>query len=618
MVRDLDGDGQNEIIIATESKLMVLESTKGGRKENGEAERLPVKVETPLRRASSSVVGRRPVLVETGYLEGKQEGKIRQQVIVVLTDGFVLLCFDHKLELLWESTVVEVPAELYFREAAIFIHPSRMNLHDKGVVVVATNLAVKSVSEHFADENNLSKYELLKRAQYLLKIEKENERVNELVDHFSYHAFDGKTGGLRWKHERGDFLTSPLRAALREEVKEKRGKEEGGERSEERLKESLLNYKQHVVNNMEGLHFGEHEWKVFKEDIILQLPLFWNNRDDTLLYSAHFERRKETGVTPNKKSPWSASSLGLPKKLQSFHSLSQRWHSPYPPNDKVLQDKEEKPNVLVAKNSGGVEVVHLYTGRPLCHLPLPTKEGKVSYDDINHDNVIDQILLLSKNNKFCSVKILSGFPSMSEIFHFTHICSPSSLLASLFSTKQPGELEKGEEEEGSLVDAVTPLSLSFQDSSTLIFFFVSKGVVSCVDEGGRQVWSVQTNSNWKLSSPFVESELASLSSFRLSHSLLQDHTLLLALGSSHLSVLHAREGTLLAEEELSFPPILKPTIGDWNNDGINDLIISTPYSFEGFSLQVVQSTSLFPLLIALFLSFSVISLLFSHQSKKLN
>ena len=60
------------------------------------------------------------------------------------------------------------------------------------------------------------------KAKLLLKIEKEQERLNELIDHFSYHAFDGRTGALRWKHERDDFLESPLRKALKDEIKKKK------------------------------------------------------------------------------------------------------------------------------------------------------------------------------------------------------------------------------------------------------------------------------------------------------------------------------------------------------------------------------------------------------------
>lgn len=59
------------------------------------------------------------------------------QVIVVLTDGWTVLCFDSHLRLLWESTVQDKhKTRFYFEEAAIAILPNVIESGDKGCVIV--------------------------------------------------------------------------------------------------------------------------------------------------------------------------------------------------------------------------------------------------------------------------------------------------------------------------------------------------------------------------------------------------------------------------------------------------------------------------------------------------
>lgn len=52
------------------------------------------------------------------------------------------------------------------------------------------------------------------------------------------------------------------------------------------------------------------------------------------------------------------------------------------------EDTIEKPNVIVVKNNRGIEVLHLYSGRPLCALELAPEN---LYADINSDGVIDKV-----------------------------------------------------------------------------------------------------------------------------------------------------------------------------------------------------------------------------------
>ena len=49
--------------------------------------------------------GRRPVALSTASLSEPKEGELPQQSIVVVTNGWTVLCYNHKLRLQWESSV---------------------------------------------------------------------------------------------------------------------------------------------------------------------------------------------------------------------------------------------------------------------------------------------------------------------------------------------------------------------------------------------------------------------------------------------------------------------------------------------------------------------------------
>ena len=145
----MDGDGENEIIVATDQKLMILDPNVAN-KNDDQFKRIGIKREVTFKTSTSSIVGRRPLKMESGYLEITQEGKTRKKVIVILTDGYVLLCFNHNLKLIWETTIDHLPPDVYFKEIAIAITPSKIRVNDKGLVVVGNTLVLKKLAEHFA------------------------------------------------------------------------------------------------------------------------------------------------------------------------------------------------------------------------------------------------------------------------------------------------------------------------------------------------------------------------------------------------------------------------------------------------------------------------------------
>lgn len=50
--------------------------------------------------------GRRPVAMAAGFVDRTQKhGEIRKQVLVVVTSGWSVMCFDHNLKKLWENNM---------------------------------------------------------------------------------------------------------------------------------------------------------------------------------------------------------------------------------------------------------------------------------------------------------------------------------------------------------------------------------------------------------------------------------------------------------------------------------------------------------------------------------
>lgn len=49
--------------------------------------------------------GRRPVAMATGYIDRYKIGLPQKQVLVVVTSGWFVMCFDSNLQKLWENNL---------------------------------------------------------------------------------------------------------------------------------------------------------------------------------------------------------------------------------------------------------------------------------------------------------------------------------------------------------------------------------------------------------------------------------------------------------------------------------------------------------------------------------
>lgn len=150
LVADVDGDGQNELIVATRDPgIRIMRVPRSMKLREDDPPPAPVIASATLLSFTRVAKGRHPVALSSGYIDPfRSDGPPRKQVIVVVTEDWTVLCFSHTLDLLWETTVAHLQdtlglGALYHREIAVRVVPTPIRDGDKGVVVVAGSLELR-------------------------------------------------------------------------------------------------------------------------------------------------------------------------------------------------------------------------------------------------------------------------------------------------------------------------------------------------------------------------------------------------------------------------------------------------------------------------------------------
>lgn len=263
IITDLDGDNTNEIVLITRTPTLQILRLKTPTASNdaltGEWEHLDVISETSLLQNLVLKSGRQAIAMATGYIHPYSDTTNRQQIIVVVTEGWNILVYNSALTLLWTHNVETDLSMSYLAEVSIMILPEKMHTGDTGSVIIGGRLAhlkdlsayhghVESDDEygeefrsddeehpdgHIHDESNAEDLELEdEHTETLLK----DHRIFDRASHFSYYAFEGLTGALRWKHESGDFVVESEAAD--------------------------------ILRPQHDAHGGQVDWRVYRESIV--------------------------------------------------------------------------------------------------------------------------------------------------------------------------------------------------------------------------------------------------------------------------------------------------------------------------------------------------------------
>eukprot|EP00271_Cylindrocystis_brebissonii_P005161 TRINITY_DN17107_c0_g1_i1.p1 TRINITY_DN17107_c0_g1~~TRINITY_DN17107_c0_g1_i1.p1 ORF type:complete len:716 (+),score=145.26 TRINITY_DN17107_c0_g1_i1:201-2348(+) len=620
VVIDLNGDGRKEVLWVTHNaNIQVIEpaAPRGedpfrDAKKLAEVSMLPANVRV--------ATGRHPVALAAGYLDvapamDRAVKAARKAVVVVVTAGWSVLCYDHNLKLLWENNLQEeFPHGARHKEVAILITNQTLQHGDRGVVIVGGSMEIQPQKfldpfeeEMQAEDEEAAHRMAAKKGEALEDVSGGKAGLKER--HFSYYAYDGGSGELRWKHESQDF-----------------------HRDASALSERLLpqhNYKLDA-NALTSRHFGEVECREYRESVLGSMPHRWERRDDTWLELAHFRkhRRHTHKAQPKLKSHASVPPRGPSGKHQAGKDLTNPVARGLGKAIEMASSSNKKkrreaahgnltghwwaPNAVVAHLKEGIEAVHLYSGRTICKLLL--KAGGL-HADINGDGVLDHVQASGARGgeqmvatgmdvpmQACWAVATSGVPVREQLFNGS-ICRASSLShlqQPEFGSRAFGRMaDLGEG--SSPLEVATPVLLPRRDrhrhrkgSHGDTIFLTSHGDVSSYEaeslhaHHGRLRWQVSTEAQWE-NPPMpagvpIERVIPTLAAIPLRRD--GPIEVILAAGENTAVVL-SPNGNKEASFTIPVAPVSPLIVVDFNNDGLNDIIAITQVGLYGF-VQVRQ------------------------------
>ncbi|ONH96991.1 hypothetical protein PRUPE_7G163500 [Prunus persica] len=583
IVADLNGDGKKEVLVAThDAKIQVLEP-HSRRVDEGfsnarvlaEVSLLPDKI-----RISS---GRRPVAMATGVIDKLRPGQRPRQVLVVVTSGWSVMCFDSNLKKLWEVNLQEdFPHNAHHREIAISISNYTLRHGDTGLVIVGGRMEMQPHAS-------------------------ENSGTVDLR-HFALFAFAGGSGAIRWtrKNENIEEHSSDASRLIPQH-----------------------NYKLDV-QALNSRQPGEFECREFRESILGVMPHHWDRREDTLLELARFKRHKRkilkrtSGKTINypfhKPEENHLPGKDSTKKISNFigkaaqYAGSAKPNKPFPYIPTITNHTQLwwVPNVVVAHQKEGIEAIHLASGRTFCKLHL--QEGGL-HADINGDGVLDHVQAVGGNGaeqtvasgsmevlRPCWAVATSGVPVREQLFNAS-ICHHS-----LFNLFQHGEYSRnfGRTHDLASLEVATPILIPRSDghrhrkgSHGDVVFLTNRGEVTSYSpglhgHGAVWQWQLSTGAIWSnLPSPsgMMESGIVvpTLKSFSLR---VHDNQQVILAAGEQEAVVISPGGSILTSVDLPAPPTHTLVTEDFSNDGLTDLIIVTNTGVYGF-VQTRQPGALF-------------------------
>ncbi|KAI3861594.1 hypothetical protein MKW98_000546 [Papaver atlanticum] len=612
IVADLNGDGRSEVFVAThDAKIQVLaphirrvDEGFGEAHVLAEVSLLPDKIRV--------TAGRRAVAMATGVIDRHyRHGEAHKQVLVVVTSGWSVMCFDHNLKKLWEANLQEdFPHGAHHREISISISNYTLKHGDSGLIIVGGRMEVQpriymdpfeelGMQDKNADQHRRS------------ATEKEASETSGTVDlrHFAFYAFAGRTGTLRWsrKNENIESHSSDASQLIPQH-----------------------NYKLDV-HSLNSRKPGEFECREFRESILGVMPHHWDRREDTSFKLAHFRRhkRKTLKKMPGKKTnnfnhqeteehhpPGKDQTNKIPrligKAAKYAGSVKTKQRLPYVPTITNYTKLWWVPNVIVAHQKEGIEALHLATGRTVCKLHL--LEGGL-HADINGDGVLDHVQVVGGNGaeqtvisgsmevlKPCWAVATSGVPVREQLFNAS-ICHHSP-----FNLFQHGEFARSASRapDASSLEVATPILIQTNDghkhrrgSHGDVVFLTNRGEVtsyspSLLGHDAIWQWQLLTGATWSnLPSPsgMMEGGLVVPTLKPISVRVHDKQDIILAAGDQEAVVI-SPGGSILTTFDLPSPPSHALISEDFSNDGLTDIILVTSSGVYGF-VQTRQPGAIF-------------------------
>ncbi|XP_072024501.1 uncharacterized protein [Amphiura filiformis] len=588
IITDIESDGQNEVVMATHhGNLQILRVPM---KQPGSLILPYIELLNEVSLISGdndSGTRRHPVAMATGYLDAYQSMiQVRQQVIIVLTSDWTVLCFDHQLQLLWETQLMNIQQDRYYiRDVAMTVVSHKLKSDDRGVIIIGASIGDKFHRVTTLKHEHKKKQEVkdpLKDDFDDLVDEDEEPPVD--VNHFSTFALNGQDGSIRWHHLPGDF-------------------------NEQRTMDQEMFKAHHFKLALrKGLrHEGELTWNHYTQAVLANLPHRWQGRQDTKVSLARFIRDKTT-KDDNEETATMATIIGL----EDHHLAGYQYGGlrPHHPSEHL-----HNPNAIVSHMHEGIEVLDLSTGRPLTRIKLT--HDRSTYADVNDDGIIDQVkghfTENADDDDNCVAVVRSGIPPSLQLFngsicHIPRLLDMLYLAGSLFGstnmienqrlTVPPITVKSVAQKRGILNHLLGLNHLRWVRQGMDSVFLVSNGRVTSYGPMGHFNWQVDTSAKWSdtvtvfNSKHYFAPELIDVynnafvpSMQPTSLQVFGKEDAALVVGWNSMVLISLVDGRWLAEHSLPCRPDAPVVIGDLDGDGYNDYIVQCPNGLVGFHMQ---------------------------------
>jgi hypothetical protein len=279
LIADLNGDGKSEVLVATHNKLQVLEPRWTSANQGFEEARVLAEVSL-LPQNVRVGTGRRPVAIAAGEVKRVYKGtERRKKIIVVVTAGWAIMCFDHNLKKLWEDDVQdEFPHGSHHKEVAISISNYTLKHGDTGLIIVGGSMEVQPQLHLDPFEEAILTEKEAERHRQPANTKEDGEDLSSKQGggkerHFSYYAYAGLTGQRRWSHKSEDFHRDPFALPMIPQH----------------------NYKLDAAS-LNSRHTGEADCREYRESVLSVMPHRWDSREDTRFELAHFRKHQRHTV----------------------------------------------------------------------------------------------------------------------------------------------------------------------------------------------------------------------------------------------------------------------------------------------------------------------------------
>lgn len=299
------------------------------------------------------------------------------------------------------------------------------------------------------------------------------------------------------------------------------------------------------------------------------------------------------------------------KKGKKHHKKHDRqWHHRHA----AAKPVQGRPNALLQRHKGGIQVRSLKNGRSLCHLSLL---DQVVYTDLNHDGTLDQIQAVTsvegadeqhmewivelarevmdskdtgrgrprRSTHLCHLLALSGLPAREQLYH-ANLC-PNARDDPELSAAPPLLLHNGVGRDQQIITALSNGLVSKHDART-----------------GNRLW--QHFGEYKDAPTWhVNSNAASVTS-------LYPNIVgapILTTGENSMTLLTQTRGKVLATTAFPQTTLSRPLVQDWSGDGTPDVLLQTPDAVWGYRILCKQSRTSSRLLVGLLLVALALALL---------